>query len=120
VSETETETETTETAPSNAELDAKVTALDGKIDKIIDMFSGKEGQARAAAQQRTEDRLDRPATVAEEIRQQLADAKAAEAADAEKRGSADRLAALEAKVTGMTEQTPEAPVRRVEKFLGWR
>ena len=125
----ETETETTETtgtaaasnaAPSNAELDAKVTALDGKIDKIIDMFSGKEGQARAAAQQHTEDRLDRPTTVAEEIRQQLADAKAAEAADAEKRGSADRLAALEAKVTGMTEQTPEAPVRRVEKLWGWR
>lgn len=114
------ETETESTGPTVAEVAARQDDLEAKVDKILEVLGKGESRAHADAQQHTEDRLDRPATVAEEIRQQLADAKAAEAADAEKRGSADRLAALEAKVTGMTEQTPEAPVRRVEKLWGWR
>ena len=116
MSETETET----TGPTVAEVAARQDGLEAKVDNILEVLGKGESRARADAEQHTEDRLDRPTTVAEEIRQQLADAKAAEAADAEKRGSADRLAALEAKVTGMTEQTPEAPVRRVEKLWGWR
>ena len=116
MSETETET----TGPTVAEVAARQDGLEAKVDKILEVLGKGESRAHADAEKHTEDRLDRPTTVAEEIRQQLADAKAAAAADAEKRGSADRLAALEAKVTGMTEQTPEAPVRRVEKLWGWR
>ena len=106
--------------PTTAELDAKVNALDSKLDRIIDMFGGAEGKAHDAAQQHTEDRLDRPSSIADEIRAQLAEQRARETADAEKRGAADRLAAVEAAVTGMAEKTPEAPLRRVEKVMGWR
>ena len=117
----DTDTETTETAaPSNTELAGRIDGLESKLDVLIDKLSGKEGQAHAAAEQHTEDRLDRPSTIAEQIREQLAEAKAREAADAEKRGQAERLAAVEQRVTDMAEKTPEAPQRRIEKILGWR
>ena len=117
----DTDTETTETAaPSNTELAGRIDGLESKLDVLIDKLSGKEDQAHAAAEKHTEDRLDRPSTIAEQIREQLAEAKAREAADAEKRGHADRLAAVEQKLEGMAEKTPEAPQRRIEKILGWR
>lgn len=111
---------TEDTAPSNAELARRVDAQDSKLDMILDKISGATSQAHAAAQQHTEDRLDRPSTVAEEIRKQLADQRARDEADAEKRGQAERVASLEAKVTGMAEQAPEPITRRVEKIMGWR
>jgi hypothetical protein len=114
-------TETTaETGPTTAELDSKVNALDSKVDMILDKLSGSRDQAHTAAQQHTEDRLDRPSTVAEEIRQQLAAQRAADERAAAEKGAADRLAAVEAKVTGMAEQAPEPITRRVEKLMGWR
>jgi len=117
----DTDTETAETAaPSNTELAGRIDGIETKLDTLIDKLSGKEGQAHAAAEQHTEDRLDRPSTIAEQIREQLAEAKAREAADAEKRGQAERLAAVEQRVTDMAEKTPEAPQRRIEKILGWR
>ena len=117
----DTDTETTETAaPSNTELAGRIDGLESKLDVLIDKLSGKEDQAHAAAEKHTEERLDRPTTIAEQIREQLAEAKAAEAAEAEKRGHADRLAAVEQKLEGMAEKTPEAPQRRIEKILGWR
>lgn len=116
----ETETETTETGPTTAELDAKVTGLESKVDLILDRLGGGERQAHAAAQQHTEDRLDRPTSIADEIRAQLDVRKAADARAASEQNAADRLAAVESAVTGMAEKVPETPVRRVEKLMGWR
>jgi uncharacterized protein YukE len=118
--ESETTGTETDTAPSTAELAGRIDGIESKLDLLIDKIGGKKDEAHAAAQQHTEDRLDRPSSIAEEIRAQIAAAKAAEAADAEKRGQADRLAAVEAAVTGMAEKAPEAPLRRVEKLMGWR
>jgi hypothetical protein len=119
VADADTETETTETeaGPSTAELDQRMTGIESKLDALIDKLSGRKDQARAAAQEHTEERLDRPSTIAEEIRAQLEAQRAAEAADAEKRSHADRLAAIEEKVTGMTEKTPETPPRRIERMM---
>ena len=117
------DTETTEdetSAPSNAQLAERVSGVESKLDLILDKLSGAKDDAHAAAQQHTEDRLDRPSNIADEIRQQLAQQRAAEAADAEKRGQADRIAAVEQSLAGMAEKTPEAPLRRVEKIMGWR
>jgi hypothetical protein len=107
-------------APSTTELSGRIDAVESKLDLILDKLGGKKDEAHAAAEQHTEERLDRPSTIAEEIRAQLAkrDAEAAKAAS--ERDQADRLAAIEARVTGMTEQVPEAPQRRVEKLMGWR
>jgi hypothetical protein len=117
----EPDTEPAETdAPSTAELSGRIDGIESKLDLLIDKLGGKKDEAHDAAEQHTQDRLDRPSSIAEEIRAQLAAAKATEAADAEKRGQADRLAAVEAAVTGMTEHAPEPPQRRIEKMMGWR
>lgn len=116
----ETETSETETsAPTNAELDAKVNALDTKLDRIIDMF-GSKGETHAAAEQHTEERLDRPSSVAEEIRAQLAEQRARDEADAAKNAESAWRKSVDERLTGMAEKTPEAPLRRVEKIMGWR
>lgn len=111
---------TEDTAPSTAELDAKVTGLESKVDLILDKLSGKTDQAHDAAQQHTEDRLDRPSSIAQEIRDQLAAQRAADEKAAAEKGQADRLAAVEQKITGLAEQAPEPIVRKVENFMGWR
>lgn len=118
--DTEVSMEDTSDAPSNAELAGRVDGLESKLDMILDRISGTEGQAHAAAQQHTEDRLDRPSSIADEIRQQLAEQQRQQRADAEKQGTSDRLAAVESSLAGMAEKVPEAPVRRVEKVMGWR
>lgn len=100
--------------PTPAELDARITALDGKLDTIIDRLSGQAPAAGDGAA------ADRPADLAAEIRRQLADQRAAEQADADRKGAADRLAAVEQRVKDMTEQAPESVVRRVENVMGWR
>ena len=112
--------DTEDTGPTTAELAARIDAQDSKLDTILDKLGGITGQAHAAAQQHTEDRLDRPSTIAEEIRAQLEAQRTADEAAAEKRGSAERLAAMEERLAGMQEKIPETPPRRVEKILGWR
>jgi hypothetical protein len=117
----EPDTEPAETTePSTAELSGRIDGIESKLDLLIDKLGGKKDEAHNAAQQHTQDRLERPSNVAEEFRRQYAEQKAAEAADAEKRGQADRLAAVEAAVTGMIEHAPEPPQRRIEKMMGWR
>lgn len=120
----ETADETGETgeaaAPSNAELAARVDGLAGKLDTILDKLGGAETKARDAAQQHTEDRLDRPTGVAEEIRAQLAARDKADAAAKQAKDDQEWRASVDGRLAGMAEQAPEAPVRRVEKLLGWR
>jgi len=120
-------TETADTTEAEAgrikslqEQDERISHLEQAIDRILEVLGKGEGKAHQRAEEHTEDRLDRPSTIAEQIREQLAEAKAREAADAEKRGQAERLAAVEQRVTDMAEKTPEAPQRRIEKILGWR
>ena len=120
VADDDTETAEPETGSSTAELEQRVSGIESKLELILDKLGGAKDQAHDAAQQHTEDRLDRPSNIADEIRQQLAQQRAAEAADAEKRGQADRIAAVEQSLAGMAEKTPEAPLRRVEKIMGWR
>jgi hypothetical protein len=116
----DTEAAETDTEPSTAELSGRIDGIESKLDLLIDKLGGKKDEAHDAAQQHTEERLDRPSTIAEEIRAQLAKRDADAAKAASEQSHADRLAAVEATVTGMTEQVPEAPQRRVEKLMGWR
>ena len=109
-----------DTGPSNAELAGRVDGLESKLDLVLEKLGGVRSDAHAAAQQHTEERLDRPSTIAEEIRAQLDAQRAADADAASKQSSADRLAAVEERLSGMQEKTPETPPRRVEKIFGWR
>jgi hypothetical protein len=107
-------------APTNAELAARVDGLAGKLDTILDKLSGTETKARDAAGQHTEDRLDRPSNMAEEIRAQLAARDQADAAAKAAKDDQDWRASVDGRLAGMAEHAPEAPVRKVEKILGWR
>jgi hypothetical protein len=113
------DTGTDDGTPTNTELAGRMDSLESKLDVLIGRFTGAEQDAHGAAERHTEDRLDRPSTIADEIRAQLERRVAKTAADAESRASADRLADLERRVTGMAEQTPEAPIRAVSRFMGW-
>lgn len=117
VADTDETTNTTEDAPSIDELEQRVSGVESKLDLILDKLSGTRDQAHAAAEKHTEDRLDRSSSIAEQIRAQLAERQAAEADAAEKRGHADRLAAVEERLTGMAEKPPEDPLRPVTRFI---
>ena len=118
--DTEQDEGTETSAPSNAELAGRVDGLESKLDMILDKLGGKKDQAHDAAQQHTEERLDRPSSVAEEIRQQLSEQRAKEEADAKQNADAEWRKGVDERLTGMAEKTPEAPLRRVEKIMGWR
>lgn len=112
--------ETEGSAPSNAELASRVDGLDSKLDRLIDMFGAKRDEAHGVAQQHTEERLDRPSTVAEEIRAQFAALRASDEAAAAANADADWRKGVTETLAGLTEQQPEPPQRRVEKLMGWR
>ena len=101
---------TTDTAPTNAELDAKVTALDAKIDTILSKLGGGGGEGAAAEPKQ-------PASVADEIRQQLDERKRADDAAKAAEGDAAWRKNVDDRLAGMTEKTPEPPQTRRERFM---
>lgn len=119
MSETETDTEAAR-IKSIDELQAEQERQGGMLQAILDKLGGAESKARDAAGQHTEDRLNRPSNVAEEIRAQLAERDKAEQAKASERESAEWRKGVDEKLSGMAEKVPEAPLRRVEKIMGWR
>lgn len=116
----DTETGEVESAPSTAELASRVDQLDSKLDRIIDLFGAKKDEAHGAAEQHTEERLDRPSNMAEEIRRQLAEARSADEAAAAGQADQDWRKNVSETLAGLTEKQPEPPQRRVEKLMGWR
>lgn len=96
-------------------LGARVDAIESKLDRVLDKIGAGEGKAHAAAEQHTEARLDRPGSVADEIRTQF------DQRDREQREKAThgRVEQLEETVKKLAEVPPVPPVRRVEKFMGW-
>ena len=71
------------------------------------------------AQQRVEDRMDRPSQVQEQVRQELARARAEQDAAA---AAAERDAehkSLKERVAALAETPPRPPARRATKLLGW-
>jgi hypothetical protein len=104
-------------APSNAELAARVDGLAGKLDTILDKLGGAESTAHDAAQQHTEDRLDRPTSMAEEIRAQLEERDRANAAAKQAQDDADWRASVDGRLAGMAEHAPEPPARKIERVM---
>lgn len=102
-----------DTAPTNAELDAKVKALDGKLDTILDKLGAGSGAPELKEP-------GQPASVADEIRRQLDDQRKADEAKAAAEGDAAWRKGVDDRLAGMAEAAPEPPVRRVEKLMGWR
>lgn len=121
-----TGTEHVSEASEHPETDAndheRLVRVESDIGWIKDKLSHLVPGSHAEAQQREEDRLERPSGIEEQVRAELArarqeeaDAAAAEqgkaAAAAEEQSVRDRLARLE--------QPPAPPRMRRVKFLGW-
>jgi aminoglycoside phosphotransferase family enzyme len=92
-----------------------------KLDAILDKLGHLVPGSHAEAQQRTEDRLDRPASVAEQVRAELARAEqeraeqdAADADKSEREQMREQLAALREKPP-----VPPMPLRSRILMKGW-
>jgi len=103
-------------ANDHERLDRVETKLDALIETVGKIIPGSHREA----EERTERRLDRGSTVAEEVKAELEkakrDADAAKAADddkTERQQMRDDLAKLK-------ETPPAQPVPRKEKWLGWK
>jgi CHASE3 domain sensor protein len=104
----------------DAALDQRVGAIETKLDMLLDVIGKQQDGAHGAAQDHMQDKLDRPTTVAEEIRAQLDERDRKKAADDAEAARNGRLEGLETKVRDLAETKPAAPVRRVEKLMGWQ
>ena len=104
-------------APSNAELDGRITALDSKLDKVLDVLGQSESRAHERAHDHINDKLNRPTTIADEIRRQLEEQRAADKMRSDADNAADWRKGVNETLAGLTEQTPEPPVRKVERFM---
>lgn len=103
---------------SIAAVRARQDTLESKLDRIMAMLGRDEGKAHGEASQATNARLTASTDVADEIRRQI---EARERRDAEQRRNAEIdewRKSVDAKIGA--EQTPEPPVRGVEKIMGWR
>ena len=102
-------------APEPAETDQRLTRLEQAVDKILGIVSSKSaahGQAEAV----TQERLDAPGSVAEEVERELA--RRDDAAKAAQRE--EEFGSIKDTVAKLTEKRPESPVRKVEDIMGWR
>ena len=95
---------------SIADLSAKVDKLAELVSRIIIPGS------HAEAQQRTEERLDRPSSIEEQVRAELARAKEQEAAE---QAAAGKDQELQSRLAKLEETPPAQPVPRRTRLLGW-
>ena len=105
-------TDTADAAPSNAELEQRVSGVESKLDLILEKLSGSGTPPGPAA--------DPPAehgSIAEQIRDQLAQRDKATADKASADAAEQRVKTIEERLEGMAERTPQPPERRVERFM---
>lgn len=94
-------------------------SLNQKIDALASVVARLVPGSHADAQQRVEQRLDRPSTVEEQVQAELARARQEEAEKTAREQREADFTSVKETVAKLTEKTPEPPVRRATKFLGW-
>ena len=93
--------------------------VESKVDRLADLVAKILPGSHGEAEQRTEDRLDRPSTVAEQVRAEL-DRAAREQADADA-ASAEKSEReqVRAELAALREKPPQAPTPKRTRMLGW-
>ena len=109
----DTDTPTEDAAPSNAELDQRVSGVESKLDLILDKLSGSSSTPQAPAA----DPPAGPGSIAEQIRAQLAERDKAAASKADADAAEHRIKTVEERLEGMAERTPQPPERRIERMM---
>ena len=108
-------TEQTAETTEPAETDQRLTRLEQAVDKILGIVSSNSA-AHSQAEAVTQERLDAPGSVAEEVERELA--RRDDAAKAAQRE--EEFGSIKEPVAQLTEKRPESPVRKVEDIMGWR
>jgi hypothetical protein len=106
--------------PTLAELAARQDKTDGKLDQILAALGKTERTGQQTAQAGRTAELDAPTDIAAEIRQQFEERDRQQAAQASANADKTWRDSVESRLTGMTEQRPEAPARNIERLMGWR
>lgn len=110
--------------PTVAEVAKRQDNLEGKVDRILGLLEGGEHKAHDAAAAHERAKLDAPSDVAGEVRKQLDERDKAQqqTAAADQAAAADKewRTGVDTALAELREKPPEAPVRRVERFAGWR
>ena len=100
--------------------DDRISRVEHAIDRLADQVAKLVPTSHAQAQAHTERRLDRPSSVEEQVRSALAQARAAEQADAERAESRKHRDTVTAELAKLKEKPPAPAVRAVESLMGWR
>jgi hypothetical protein len=106
-----------ETAPEpevKADTDGRLTRLEQAVDKILGIVSSKSA-AHGDAEKVTQERLDEPGSVAEEVQRELE--RRDEAAKREQREA--EFGQVKDTVARLTETKPRSPVRKIESVMGY-
>ena len=119
MSETD-ETGEGERITSIKEQSERLDRVESDVHWIRDFLGRTKDNTHAVAAESRQKELDAPTSMAEEIRQGLAELEERKRKEADAKGKEDRLAAVETSVREMAEKAPEPPARRVEKIMGWR
>jgi hypothetical protein len=106
--------------PTLAELAARQEQTDSKLDQILAVLGRTERKGQRTAQADRAAELDAPTDIAAEIRAQFEERDRQQAARASADADKSWRDSVESRLTGMTEQRPEAPARPIEKRMGWR
>lgn len=111
------ETDTTTGGDAEASRIASIDDLVAKVDRLAELVARVIPGSHAEAEQRTEDRLDRPTDVSEQVRAELARAREAEAAEQAAAREREEHENLKATVARLAETRPQPPVRRATRVM---
>jgi len=93
--------------------------VNDRLNRIEAIVSKLLPRAHQASEQRVEQRLDRPTTVEEQVKAELAKAERERKAQADAETERKEREDLKATVARLTETRPAPPARRSTKLLGW-
>jgi hypothetical protein len=91
----------------------RIDRVESKLDNLITAL-------HSGSQTVVQDRLDGPGATADEVARQLRERDRERDAQTAEDARNGRIKSLEDRLAGMAEQPPEPPLRRVERFMGWR
>jgi archaellum component FlaC len=98
------------------DLETKQDTMSGKLDQILGILSSGS-KTHEAAEQHEEQHLDRPTSVMEQVRAELARAKQEDADEAAAAQEKSELEDLKERVKGLGETRPQSPQPRRERAM---
>ena len=102
--------------PNTAE---RLTAVEHAVDRVEQLVSQLVPTSHAAAQERTEQRLDRGSSVAEQVRSELSRAREDDAAAAAADSERDERRQVQTRLARLEERPPAPPRLARTRLLGW-